>query len=63
MRGTGSTCLDEIKKCEKGFDIVILDTDLYDMKGVYVAKKILDFNPDQKIIMTTTSSTDKLEGN
>ena len=61
MRGTGRTCLDEIKKCEKGFDIVILDTDLYDMKGVYVAKKILDFNPDQKIIMTTTSSTDKLE--
>ena len=61
LRGTGRTCLDEIKKCKKGFDIVILDTDLYDMKGVDVAKKILEFNPDQKIIMTTTSSTDKLE--
>ncbi|MEP6576188.1 MAG: MEDS domain-containing protein [Nitrososphaerota archaeon] len=61
LRGTGSDCLDEVKKRKKRFDIVILDTDLYDMKGVEVAKKILELNPDQKIIMTTTSSTYSLE--
>lgn len=61
LRGTGSTCLEEVKKCKKGFDIVIVDMDLYDMKGLDVARKILEFNPDQKIIMTTTSSIDKLE--
>ena len=58
---TGRACLDEVKKFRKRFDIIILDTDLYDLKGVEVAKKILDLNPDQKIIMTTTSSTDILE--
>ena len=58
---TGRACLDEVKKFRKRFDIIILDTDLYDLKGVEVAKKILDLNPDQKIIMTTTSSTDTLE--
>jgi DNA-binding response OmpR family regulator len=58
---TGRACLDEVKKFRKRFDIIILDTDLYDLNGVKVAKKILDLNPDQKIIMTTTSSTDILE--
>jgi DNA-binding response OmpR family regulator len=48
---TGRACLDEVKKFRKRFDIIILDTDLYDLKGVEVAKKILDLNPDQKIII------------
>lgn len=61
LTGDGRTCLDEINICKKRFDIVILDSNLNDMKGVYLAKKILEWNPDQKIIMTTTSSTDTLE--
>jgi DNA-binding response OmpR family regulator len=61
LTGTGRACLDEVKKFKKRFDIIILDTDLYDQKGVEVAKEILELNPDQKIIMTTTSSTDKLK--
>jgi DNA-binding response OmpR family regulator len=61
LTGTGRACLDEVKKFKKRFDIIILDTDLYDQKGVEVAKWILELNPDQKIIMTTTSSTDKLQ--
>jgi DNA-binding response OmpR family regulator len=61
LTGTGRACLDEVKKFKKRFDIIILDTDLYDQKGVEVAKRILELNPDQKIIMTTTSSTDKLK--
>lgn len=61
LTGDGRTCLDEIKICKKRFDIVILDSNLNDMKGVYLAKKILEWNPDQKIIMTTTQSTDTLE--
>ena len=61
LTGTGRACLDEVKKFKKSFDIIILDTDLYDQKGVEVAKEILELNPDQKIIMTTTSSTDKLK--
>ena len=61
LTGTGRACLDEVRKFKKRFDIIILDTDLYDQKGVEVAKRILELNPDQKIIMTTTSSTDKLK--
>ncbi len=61
LTGTGRTCLDEVKKSNKRFNIIIMDADLYDMKGVEVAKKILESNPDQKIIMTTTSSTKTLE--
>ncbi len=61
LTGDGRTCLDEINICKKRIDIVILDSNLNDMKGVYLAKKILEWNPDQKIIMTTTSSTDTLE--
>ena len=61
LTSTGSACLDEFKKFKKRFDIIILDTDLYDQKGVEVAKEILELNPDQKIIMTTTSNTDKLK--
>jgi DNA-binding response OmpR family regulator len=61
LTGTGRTCLDEVKKFKRRFDVIILDTDLYDMKGVEVAKKIIELNPDQKIIMTTTSSTCMVE--
>ncbi|MGB8450585.1 MAG: response regulator, partial [Nitrososphaeraceae archaeon] len=61
LTGTGRACLDEVKKFKNRFDIIILDRDLYDQKGVEVAKEILELNPDQKIIMTTTSSTDKLK--
>ena len=57
LTGTGRACLDEVKKFKKSFDIIILDTDLYDQKGVEVAKEILEWNPDQKIIMTTTASS------
>ena len=59
--GTGRTCLDEVKKFRKRFDIIILDTDLCDLKGVEVAKQILELNPQQKIIMTTTYNTARLE--
>ena len=61
LTGTGRTCLEEVKKFRKRFDIIILDTDLCDLKGVEVAKQILELNPQQKIIMTTTSNTDKLK--
>lgn len=61
LTGTGRTCLDEVKKFRKRFDIIILDTDLCDLKGVEVAKQILELNPQQKIIMTTTYNTARLE--
>ena len=61
LTGTGRTCLDEVKKFKKRFDIIILDTDLCDLKGVEVAKQILELNPEQKIIITTTSNTARLE--
>ncbi len=50
-----------MKKFKERFDLIILDTGLYDMKGVEVAKKILELIPDQKIIMTTTCSDETLE--
>jgi len=61
LTGTGRTCLEEVKKFRKRFDIIILDTDLCDLKGVEVAKQILELNPQQKIIMTTTYNTARLE--
>ena len=61
LTATGRDCLDEVKKFKKRFDIIILDTDLNDMNRVDMAKTILKINPDQKIIMTTTSSTNILE--
>ena len=61
LTSTGSACLDEVKKFRKRFDIIILDTDLCDLKGVEVAKQILELNPQQKIIMTTTYNTARLE--
>ena len=61
LTGTGRACLEEVKKFRKRFDIIILDTDLCDLKGVEVAKQILELNPQQKIIMTTTYNTARLE--
>ena len=60
--------LDESKKSEKigeekfPYDLVILDHQMPRMKGLDVAKEILDFNPKQRILIVTAHVKTMLEG-
>jgi CheY-like chemotaxis protein len=46
----------------EGFDIIMLDTHLKDISGIEVARKIKQRLPDQRIIITsTTTSADEIE--
>jgi DNA-binding response OmpR family regulator len=60
LADTGAKCLNEVRKRFERFDVIILDTGLYDIRGMEVAKKILELIPDQKIIITTSSKTEEL---
>ena len=62
---SGKKCLDEVLKAtckqagknknkDEGFDIIMLDTHLYDIPCVQVAKKIIIGKADQKFIFTST---------
>ena len=37
-----------------GYDIIIIDTHVRDSSGLHIAKKIIEENPDQQVIFTTT---------
>jgi CheY-like chemotaxis protein len=52
---SGGECLDCIFNREAGFDVVVLDANFHDMNGTQVAREIRKRQPDQKIIVTTTS--------
>ncbi len=54
-------CLDEIKGRTKKFDIIILDTSLYSINGLEVARTILELIPNQKIIITTGDNSEGLK--
>ena len=43
------------KNKKKPYDAIILDTHLHDSSGLDVAKRIHSENPDQKIILVTTT--------
>lgn len=58
---SGKSCLDEIfkiadinKNNSQQFDMIILDTHLWDIRCTQVAKEIVNIKPDQRIIFTTT---------
>ena len=55
---TSDTCLGSIFNTvhSEGFDIIILDTHLKDISGIEVARKIKQRLPDQRIIITSTTT-------
>ena len=55
LANSGANCLDEVRRGTKEFDVIILDTGMYDINGLQVAKTIRELNPDQKIIITTAN--------
>ena len=51
----GKECLERLAASDSGlYDIIILDTHLKDASGFHIARKIVDDNPDQQIVFTTT---------
>ncbi len=61
LANSGANCLDEVRRRTKAFDVIILDTGMYDINGLEVAKTIRELNPDQKIIITTANSSENLK--
>lgn len=61
LTNSGSQCLDKYIRRDKEFDVIIVDTSLTDLDGLYVSKTILASNPDQKIIITTGNSNLKTQ--
>ena len=60
-KGTGE-CLEHVlmgDRCDS-YDLIIIDTHVKDAGGFDIAKKILEVNPDQQIIFTTTSDLDPI---
>ncbi|MGI0019733.1 MAG: response regulator [Nitrososphaera sp.] len=55
-------CLEQVLMRDKRdfYDIIIIDTHVKDASGFDIAKKILQVNPDQQIIFTTTSDLDPI---
>ncbi len=61
---TGYDCLESVFNTveSKDFDMIILDTHLKDISGIEIAREIKQRLPDQRIIITTTTtSTDEIE--
>ncbi len=46
----------------KSFDLVILDHKMPRMKGIQVAKEILELNPDQRILFVTGHVAEMMKG-
>jgi len=57
LTNSGSQCLDKFVRRDKEFDVIIVDTSLSDLDGLYVVKTVLAANPDQKIMITTGNSS------
>ena len=58
----GEACLNRLFKNTSitNFDIVIVNTHLFDMPGLDIAKEIHKKNPSQRIIITTTILKERL---
>ncbi len=58
----GEACLNRLFKNTNNtnFDIVIINTHLFDMPGLEVAKEIHKKNPTQRIVITTTVLRERL---
>jgi response regulator RpfG family c-di-GMP phosphodiesterase len=58
----GKTCLNRLFKNtdNANFDIVIINTHLFDMPGLDVAKEIHNINPSQRIVITITILRERL---
>ena len=58
----GEACLNHIygNTNNTNFDIVILNTHLFDRPGLDIAKEIHKKNPDQRIVITTTILRERL---
>jgi DNA-binding response OmpR family regulator len=52
----GRDCLDALFADSAGFDMVIVDTHLDDIDGISLARKIRERVPDQRIVITSTST-------
>jgi CheY-like chemotaxis protein len=50
---TGDLCFNEIRNCLERFDIIILDTDLFGIDQIDLAKEILGLIPIHMLIITT----------
>jgi DNA-binding response OmpR family regulator len=58
--GSGNECLASLFSGDNNFDMVIIDTHLRDIAGISLAKRIREVMPDQRIILTSTTSADYL---
>jgi DNA-binding response OmpR family regulator len=60
----GDACLNRFTKNTStntnNYDFVIINTHLYDIPGLDIAKEIRRKNPKQRIVITTTSSKEHL---
>jgi CheY-like chemotaxis protein len=59
---SGQACLNRFFKntSNTDFDIVIINTHLFDMPGLVIAKEIRKKNPSQRIVITTTILRERL---
>lgn len=58
----GEACLNRLFKntVNTNFDIVIINTHLFDIPGLVIAKEIHQKNPSQRIVITTTILRERL---
>jgi DNA-binding NarL/FixJ family response regulator len=58
----GEACLNRLFKNSNNtnFDIVIINTHLFDIPGLVIAKEIHKKNPSQRIVITTTILRERL---
>jgi DNA-binding NarL/FixJ family response regulator len=58
----GEACLNRLfeNTSNSNFDIVIINTHLFDIPGLDIAKEIHKKNPSQRIVITTTISRELL---
>ena len=58
----GKACLNRLFKNTNNtkFDTVIVNTHLFDIPGLVIAKEIHKKNPDQRIVITTTILRERL---
>ena len=61
---TGKECLEKsifMPESRVSYDLIILDSHLKDSSGLHVAKKIIEENPDQQIVFTSTWDKDTMQ--